>query len=119
MRQNPHATEIVRASSLPLSVIIVGIGKEDFTQMERLDGDGESSRLTHGGVRCQRDIVQFVPFRKYASKGPEALAQHVLAEVPQQVISYMESQNILPNPPLPSANVESADSMGIPGSSED
>ena len=27
-------TEIVKASSLPLSIIIVGVGSEDFTEME-------------------------------------------------------------------------------------
>lgn len=32
-------TEIVKASSLPLSIIIVGVGNEDFTAMEILDAD--------------------------------------------------------------------------------
>lgn len=31
--------EIVRASDQPLSIIIVGVGEADFTQMEGLDGD--------------------------------------------------------------------------------
>ncbi|CAB0003697.1 unnamed protein product, partial [Nesidiocoris tenuis] len=30
---------IVKASSLPISIIIVGIGNADFTAMEQLDGD--------------------------------------------------------------------------------
>lgn len=32
-------TSIVAASHLPLSVIIIGIGNADFTNMEILDGD--------------------------------------------------------------------------------
>ena len=30
---------IVQASQLPLSIIIIGVGNEDFSQMEALDGD--------------------------------------------------------------------------------
>ncbi len=53
---------IVAASTLPLSIIIVGIGQADFEAMNILDGDG--ARLTDSrGVPAQRDIVQFVPFR--------------------------------------------------------
>lgn len=33
--------EIVRGSSLPLSIIIVGIGNADFTAMDMLDADDE------------------------------------------------------------------------------
>jgi hypothetical protein len=33
--------EIVSGSSLPLSIIIVGVGKEDFSSMEILDADDE------------------------------------------------------------------------------
>jgi hypothetical protein len=31
--------EIVRGSSLPLSIIIVGVGKADFSSMDLLDAD--------------------------------------------------------------------------------
>jgi hypothetical protein len=33
--------EIVRGSSLPLSIIIVGVGDNDFSTMEILDADHE------------------------------------------------------------------------------
>jgi len=90
--------EIVKASGLPLSIIIVGIGNEDFSDMDKLDGDG-SNKLTHGGVDVHRDIVQFVPFKKFLQKGPVALAQQVLAEVPEQLLKYMETHKITPNEP--------------------
>jgi len=48
-----------------------------------------------------RDIVQFVPFKRFLQKGPVALAQTVLAEIPNQVIKYMETMKIKPNEPLP------------------
>uniref|UniRef100_A0A672K4Q8 Copine C-terminal domain-containing protein n=1 Tax=Sinocyclocheilus grahami TaxID=75366 RepID=A0A672K4Q8_SINGR len=54
---------IVAASRLPMSIIIVGVGKADFTDMEILDGDdGRLRSIT--GEPAVRDIVQFVPFRK-------------------------------------------------------
>ena len=33
---------IVRASGLPLSIVIVGVGRADFTAMNVLDGDGNT-----------------------------------------------------------------------------
>ena len=34
--------EIVKGSSLPLSIVIVGVGQEDFSSMIRLDADDEA-----------------------------------------------------------------------------
>ena len=50
---------LVEASVLPLSVIIVGVGGEDFSAMEYLDGDGGRLRDA-AGRSAARDIVQFV-----------------------------------------------------------
>ena len=47
---------IVKAAKLPMSIIIVGVGNEDFTAMEELDGD--EVRLSFRGVEAERDIVQ-------------------------------------------------------------
>ena len=41
-----------------MSVIIVGVGNEDFSTMEMLDGD--DIKLSFNGVKAARDIVQFV-----------------------------------------------------------
>ena len=55
---------IVRASRLPLSIIIIGVGPADFKNMELLDGDDGVLRSTVGEA-VARDIVQFVPFRQF------------------------------------------------------
>jgi len=47
---------IVAASSLPLSIIIVGVGQADFSAMDELDGD--TQRLSADGRLAERDIVQ-------------------------------------------------------------
>jgi hypothetical protein len=90
---------IIRASNTPMSIIIVGIGSEDFSAMAELDGDGKA--LSRGGAAATRDIVQFVPFKQFMQKGPVALAQSVLAEIPSQVIKFMELHGIVPNQPMP------------------
>ena len=78
---------IVGASSLPLSIVIVGVGDADFTKMvqhhdnnriimhygvnyyfkETLDAD-DTPLVDKYGKRMERDIVQFVPFRKFQSR---------------------------------------------------
>uniref|UniRef100_A0A8C1RKB6 Copine-3 n=2 Tax=Cyprinus carpio TaxID=7962 RepID=A0A8C1RKB6_CYPCA len=92
---------IVNGSKLPMSIIIVGVGEADFKAMEFLDGDnGVLKSVT--GEPVARDIVQFVPFKQFASAPKEALAQSVLAEVPNQLVSYFKMRNMAPvNPPSP------------------
>jgi hypothetical protein len=52
---------ICGASELPISIIIIGIGNANFGKMERLDGD-DGMLFDSRGVKCPRDIVQFVAF---------------------------------------------------------
>uniref|UniRef100_A0A8C7YG78 Copine C-terminal domain-containing protein n=1 Tax=Oryzias sinensis TaxID=183150 RepID=A0A8C7YG78_9TELE len=55
---------IVQASHLPMSIIIVGVGNADFSDMQMLDGDDGILRSPKGEP-VLRDIVQFVPFRSF------------------------------------------------------
>ncbi|KAK7102331.1 copine-8-like [Littorina saxatilis] len=110
----PQTTEaIVRAASLPMSIIIVGVGNADFEAMNVLDGD--DVRLSYKGKYAERDIVQFVPLRQFLVGGAQgqpvqtcqaALAKEVLAEIPDQVVGYMKKYNIIPRPPPPSSHVQ-------------
>eukprot|EP01129_Flabellula_baltica_P008548 TRINITY_DN340_c0_g1_i4.p1 TRINITY_DN340_c0_g1~~TRINITY_DN340_c0_g1_i4.p1 ORF type:complete len:763 (-),score=172.10 TRINITY_DN340_c0_g1_i4:17-2305(-) len=87
--------QIVAATSLPLSIVIVGVGNENFEKMEVLDADEVPLRSSSGKL-MERDIVQFVPFRSFAND-PVALARETLQEIPDQVIQYMTKNNIVPN----------------------
>ena len=49
--------EIVRGSSLPLSIIIVGVGQEDFSSMHVLDADDEPLYSKTYKKTMERDIV--------------------------------------------------------------
>ncbi|GKT32668.1 Copine-3 [Aduncisulcus paluster] len=85
---------VVAASSLPLSIIIVGVGRADFSAMEFLDSDGTMLRDSRGNSAI-RDMVQFVPFNKFAGN-PHLLAQETLAELPKQVLEYAKSVEMMP-----------------------
>eukprot|EP01135_Chromosphaera_perkinsii_P010266 Nk52_evm8s2085 gene=Nk52_evmTU8s2085 len=86
---------IVEASQLPLSIVIVGVGNADFTNMDILDGDEQ--RLRYNGVFASRDIVQFVPFRDYAGAHKSRIAEVTLQEIPEQLTSFMKLRQIRPN----------------------
>ncbi|RVX17819.1 Protein BONZAI 1 [Vitis vinifera] len=109
---------LVKASDLPLSIFILGVGGADFKEMEVLDADkGERLESSNGRV-ASRDIVQFVPFRDVHSKyhsstlsvcmktkvsieytfcGEISVVQALLAELPTHFLTYMRTRNILPN----------------------
>ncbi len=109
--------QIVEASTLPLSIIIVGVGDADFSDMDRLDSD--EALLAVDGRRAKRDIVQFVPLSKFLGKGGSSsksnhssnsrggvpairskadLAKEVLAEIPDQMTGYMKTKGFVPKP---------------------
>ena len=82
---------IVEGSKLPLSIVIIGIGDTNFTNMNILDGDEVPLTDSSGKIR-KRDIVQFVEFKKFKEKdkinsGTE-LAEEVLKEIPRQIEEY-------------------------------
>jgi len=86
---------IVECSNYPLSIIIVGIGSADFTNMEVLDGDTQVLR-NQRGEPTQRDIVQFVSLNDFKQANISLLAEEVLREVPDQIVSYMKMKGIRP-----------------------
>lgn len=93
---------IVNASSLPMSIIIVGVGGDEFREMEVLDSD--KYKLSAGGRTAERDIVQFVPFRNYirgnnCELSQAALSKDVLKEIPAQLTAWMHLRNIEARPP--------------------
>ena len=86
--------ELVEGSFLPLSVIIIGVGNADFSNMVYLDAD-DNPLVNSKGIKAVRDLVQFVPYLKFESH-PENLSMEVLAEIPRQIIDYYEQNNLDP-----------------------
>ncbi|KAG6598916.1 Protein BONZAI 3, partial [Cucurbita argyrosperma subsp. sororia] len=88
---------LVRASDLPLSILIVGVGRADFKQMEVLDADNGQRLESSTGRVATRDIVQFVSMREIHS-GATCLVEALLEELPDQFLSYMRNRDIKPIP---------------------
>eukprot|EP00547_Thalassionema_nitzschioides_P003186 CAMPEP_0194213546 /NCGR_PEP_ID=MMETSP0156-20130528/14231_1 /TAXON_ID=33649 /ORGANISM="Thalassionema nitzschioides, Strain L26-B" /LENGTH=757 /DNA_ID=CAMNT_0038941599 /DNA_START=1 /DNA_END=2271 /DNA_ORIENTATION=+ len=79
---------LTAASTAPLSIVIVGMGSADFSTMQFLD-----DFATQEGIR---DICQFVNFDRHPNKID--LTQATLDEIPDQVVDYFYSANIMPLP---------------------
>lgn len=89
---------ILQSARLPLSIIIIGVGNEDFSTMKFLDGDDELKKLAKGG-QTVRDLVQFVAYNEYQGD-VQKLAQEVLEELPSQLVNYKLLMGKKPNPPI-------------------
>ncbi|KAG9446526.1 hypothetical protein H6P81_012654 [Aristolochia fimbriata] len=85
---------IIKATDLPLSILIVGVGGADFKEMEILDADKSDRLESSTGRIASRDIVQFVPM-KDVQTGEISIVHSLLAELPGQFMSYVRSRNIL------------------------
>jgi len=81
--------ELVRSYSslgLPLSVIVIGIGRADFSDFKQWSNSPVDA--------CGR--FTFVEFREYQFD-PEELSRQALVKVPQDIVDYYLSRNILPS----------------------
>ncbi|KAF4703756.1 hypothetical protein FOZ63_013828, partial [Perkinsus olseni] len=91
--------EIVESSKAPMSIIIVGVGDGDFSQMDVLDSDDAVLVSSRDGTSMDRDIVQFVPFDEFKGKSNRELAIATLEEVPREVVNYFQKRGIQPMKP--------------------
>lgn len=121
--QQAVINQIVKDSyDLPLSIIIVGVGKGPFGAMHELDAD-DARLVDEFGKKQASDTVQFVEFSKFGNSA-QLLTREVLEEVPRQVQDYYQSQNIMPydsnplydpvNPNQDSTGVHSAQNQVLP-----
>lgn len=86
---------IVKASQLPISIIIVGIGQNRFDNMNVL-ADDNNRLIDQNGKSALRDIVRFLPYAKYHNNVPE-LAEQIFIEVPRQIVEYFSMNGISPD----------------------
>ncbi len=82
-------------ANLPISIVIVGVGNEDFSNMVRLDGDDVAIAA---GVK---DIVQFVKYQDVVRRSEPAqvagnLAALVLEEVPSSFVKCFMDKGRMP-----------------------
>lgn len=90
---------ITEASYLPISVMFVGIGPTTFPNLALFNGDHR--KLGVDGHDDIRDIVQFALFSDFLSNrdinvATFNLVKQLLANVPDQLVTYMRLNGILP-----------------------
>jgi hypothetical protein len=85
---------IVAASSLPLSIIVVGVGKCDFAEIKALN-TGSSLLSAYNGT-ATRDVVQFMRMEDYGAGAGARLASKVMEKLPTQVEQYFVKAGIAP-----------------------
>jgi len=94
----PTLEALVVASAAPISIIIVGVGRADFKDMDLLDSDDRMIVGPRSGRKAVRDAVQFVPYRSFKDD-PHLLAREVLYELPRQFLEYTRLAKWQPQPP--------------------
>ena len=90
---NDTIDNIVQASFLPISIIIIGIGNNDFGNLDFLFSDDDL--IDSNNRKCDRNILQFFHFNKLMDKG-KFLASEILKDIPIQILEYFQHKNIPP-----------------------
>ncbi|CAJ0766703.1 6528_t:CDS:2, partial [Entrophospora sp. SA101] len=88
---------IINASSLPLSIVIVGVGDADLSYMARLGGPlvSKSDEALSGTIG--RSIVQFIAMKDYQAEAAGYSLPKVLLEgIPDKFLDYMNKNRIPP-----------------------
>jgi hypothetical protein len=80
------------ANSAPLSIVIVGVGNDDFSKMKFLD-------TVHQSDSGMIDMVKFVEFNRFRNDR-QGLTLETLSEIPSQVLQYFQDRGIQPLPPV-------------------
>jgi len=101
---NATADALRQVSDAPLSVVIVGIGRADFSGMRFLDDFETSSK---------RDIAQFVEFNAHKHSS-QSLTSATLQEIPDQLVKCFTSKGIMPSSPIQMDDEEIAVEPYIP-----
>jgi hypothetical protein len=87
---NETIDAIIEASDSTFSIIIIGIGDADFSEMNALDADDKSLCSSRGKTK-KRNIVQF---HQFSERDYRDLTAEVLAKIPRQVHEFHKSKGI-------------------------
>ncbi|KAJ3428764.1 copine-8 [Anaeramoeba flamelloides] len=85
---------LIRASALPISIVLIGLGNTRFKNLAKFDADEQP--LVQDNVSEVRDCCQFIKFKKCNTD--KKLRKEVLAEIPLQVEQYFALYGVnMPN----------------------
>lgn len=81
---------LVKASEYPISIFIVGLGNENYEEIEIVNKE-DYLIINTNGDKIKRDNVMFIPIEKTKGNINE-IVQEMLNEVPRQVEEYYEME---------------------------
>jgi hypothetical protein len=87
--------EIILSSDLPISVVVIGLGKGPFTKLENVENN--FMKLTdNNGNKAKRKNFKFISFNKQG-KNYQKTVKNSLIDIPDQMIEYLILKNINPS----------------------
>ena len=86
--------DLIISSSLPMSIVIVGLGKGPFTKLENIEQQFLTLRDDEGN-KPERKCFRFVSFAKN-SKNFQSTAKNSLFDIPEEMVEYLGMKNIEP-----------------------
>lgn len=75
------------AEDAPLSLVIIGVGNRDFSEVEKLTGNENDRIRDSRGIPSTRQIVTFVSFKQFGGNASEVIAES-LKDIPEQFVQY-------------------------------
>eukprot|EP00834_Sanchytrium_tribonematis_P008232 NODE_907_length_3140_cov_0.862874.p1 type:complete len:981 gc:universal NODE_907_length_3140_cov_0.862874:35-2977(+) len=82
--------ELISCSNFPISVIILGVGSENFTKMHSFSGENGLLTSRDGSRKSRRDVCDF--YEVSLQKNPE----NILENIPFQILEYFKMKNLQP-----------------------
>ena len=91
---NEFVNEIILSSNLPISVVIIGLGKGPFTQLENVQKNFMNFEDSNRN-KAKRKNFKFISFNKL-DKNYQKTVKNSLIGIPNQMIEYFSLKNINP-----------------------
>ena len=92
--ENAFVKDLIVSSSLPISIVIIGLGKGPFTKLENVEQQFLTLKDDEGN-KPQRKCLRFVSFNKN-SKNFQNTAKNSLSNIPEEMVEYLGIKNIEP-----------------------
>ena len=86
--------ELILSTNFPISIIIIGLGKGPFPNLENLE-EKFLSFTDNEGNKPNRKNFKFVSFNNY-SRNYQNTAKNSLIDIPDEMIEYLGIKNIEP-----------------------
>ena len=86
---------IIFTSTLPISIIVVGLGKGPYTKIENIE-QNFLNLVDDEGNKPQRKCIKFISFNK-KQKNAQSTVKNSLIDIPEKMIEYLAIKNIEPS----------------------